>query len=321
MKALVTGAAGFIGHHLVARLLREDLEVVALDSLVCGDVGRLEPMIAHRPKQLSFCQVDLVDGGAVAEVFRQHRFDVVFHLAALGSVPRSIADPCRTVQNNVLSTAHVLWLSHNAGVRRFVHSSSASVYGNAGLDRKDEAFYLEPTNPYGVSKLAAEKMVKVFWPVYDLPTVSLRYFNVFGPGQTVGGSYPAVIPAWIDSLKVGEPMPIYGDGEQRRDFTFVENVVEANLLAANAGEDCFGEEFNVGCGQLTSVNDLSRMVGAAWGAGAAVKYLPARKGDIRTSLASLAKSRTTLGYEPRVQVDQGVRMTVAWYKQGPGEHP
>lgn len=321
MKYLVTGAAGFIGHHIVARLLREEGEVVALDSLACGDLARLRPMLEHRPKQLEFRQVDMVDQAALLEVFRDHRFDAVLHLAALGSVPRSIADPCATVQNNVLSTAHALWLSLKTGVRKFVHSSSASVYGGVGLDRKDEGYFLEPANPYGVSKLAAEKMVKVFWPVYGLPTISLRYFNVFGPGQTVNGSYPAVIPAWVGALERGEPMPIYGDGEQRRDFTFVENVVEANLLALAAGEECCGDEFNVGCGHLTSVNDLSRMVAGAWGPGATVKHLPARQGDVRCSVASLAKSGAALGYRPLVHVEAGVRQTVEWYRQKPRSAP
>jgi len=313
MIALVTGAAGFIGHHLVHALLSQDDTVVGVDSLVSGSMDRVDPLLERYPRQYKFYRIDLLDAGMVTELFTQ-QFDCVFHLAALGSVPRSIQDPVGTVQNNVLSTAHVLWLSHRAGVKRFVYSSSASVYGNAGLDKKDEAFYLEPTNPYGVSKLAAEKMVKVFWSVYNLPTVSLRYFNVFGPGQTVNSAYAAVIPGWLAMLERGEPMVIYGDGGQRRDFTYVSNVVEANLLAASANEEAFGEEFNVGCGQLTSINELSATVGHYWGPSAVIKYACVRPGDIRTSAASLAKSAVTLGYHPRVQVEEGVQKTVEWFR-------
>jgi nucleoside-diphosphate-sugar epimerase len=314
MIALVTGAAGFIGHHLVQALLSQDDEVVGVDSLVNGSMDRVEPFLARFPRQYKFYKLDLLDAGMVTELFTQ-KFDCVFHLAALGSVPRSIADPICTMQNNVLSTAHALWLSHRSGVKRFVYSSSASVYGNAGLDKKDEAFYLEPTNPYGVSKLAAEKMVKVFWSVYNLPTVSLRYFNVFGPGQTVNSPYAAVIPGWLSALEQDEPMTIYGDGEQRRDFTYVSNVVEANLLAVTTDEESFGEEFNVGCGRLTSVNELSALVGRYWGPPAVVKYAPARKGDIRTSSASMAKSGVVLGYQPRVQVEEGIQKTVEWFRR------
>jgi len=312
--ALVTGAAGFIGHHLVNRLLSEGEYVVGLDSLATGDMGRLEPFLVRYPSQFQFRQVDMLDQGKLQEVFKDHQFDTVFHLAALGSVPRSIADPIGTVQNNVLSTAHALWLSLKGEVKRFVHSSSASVYGNAGLDIKDEGYYLEPTNPYGVSKLAAEKMVKVFHSVYGLPTISLRYFNVYGPGQSPNGAYAAVIPAWLQALERDEPMTIYGDGEQRRDFTYVSNVVEANLLAVSARKDCLGEEYNVGCGRLTTLNELSQMVGLCWGNSAVVKYCEARPGDIRASMASVAKSGTTLGYHAKVQVQDGIRRTVEWFK-------
>jgi UDP-glucose 4-epimerase len=317
MIALVTGAAGFIGHHLVHALLSQDDEVVGVDSLVTGTMDRVEPLLARFPHQYRFQQMDLCDAGMVTELFTK-QFDCVFHLAALGSVPRSIADPILTVQNNVLSTAHAIWLSHRSGVKRFVYSSSASVYGNAGLDKKDESYYLEPTNPYGVSKLAAEKMTKVFWSVYGLPTVSLRYFNVFGPGQTVNSPYAAVIPCWLAALEKGDPMTIYGDGEQRRDFTYVSNVVEANLLAAVADEEAFGEEFNVGCGRLTTVNEISALVGRYWGPPAIVKYSPSRPGDIRTSSAGMAKSGVMLGYQPRVQVEEGIQKTVEWFRGRPG---
>ena len=318
MIALVTGAAGFIGHHLVHRLLNEDDEVVGVDSLVTSGMDRVQPYLDRYPRQYRFRQLDLVDAGAVQDLFSQP-FDVVFHLAALGSVPRSIADPRGVVMNNVLSTANVLWMSLKTSAKRFVHSSSASVYGNSEFPRKDESCYLEPSNPYGVSKLAAEKMVRVFWTVYNLPTVSLRYFNVFGPGQLVGSPYSAVIPAWLESLEKDEPMCIHGDGEQSRDFTFVSNVVEANMLAASSQETAFGEDFNVGCGRSTSLNTLSQLIGRYWGPPAAVKYVQSRAGDIRASTANIAKVGVILGYVPKVQIEEGVERTVEWFHRRHGK--
>lgn len=317
MIALVTGAAGFIGHHLVHRLLNEDDEVVGVDSLVTSGMDRVQPCLDRYPRQYRFRQLDLVDAGAVQDLFARP-FDVVFHLAALGSVPRSIADPCGVVMNNVLSTANVLWMALKTGAKRFVHSSSASVYGNSEFSRKDESCYLEPSNPYGVSKLAAEKMVRVFWTVYNLPTVSLRYFNVFGPGQLAGSPYSAVIPAWLGALEAGEPMTIHGDGEQSRDFTYVSNVVEANMLAANSQETAFGEDFNVGCGRATSLNELSRLIGIHWGPSAIVKYVQSRVGDIRASTANVAKAGVILGYVPKVQIEEGVERTVEWFRRRHG---
>jgi UDP-glucose 4-epimerase len=318
MIALVTGAAGFIGHHLVHRLLGEDDEVVGVDSLVTGSMDRVQPFLDRYPRQYRFRNLDLVDAGSVEDLFSQ-RFDVVFHLAALGSVPRSITDPCGVVMNNVLSTAHALWMAHKTNVKRFVYSSSASVYGNSEFSLKDEACYLEPSNPYGVSKLAAEKMVRVFWNIYELPTVSLRYFNVFGPGQTVGSPYSAVIPAWLAALEDDEPMSIHGDGEQSRDFTYVSNVVEANMLAASSQETAFGEDFNVGCGRLTSINTLSTLIGNCWGPLAVVKHVMSRPGDVRASMASISKASVILGYTPKVQIEEGAERTVEWFRRRNGK--
>jgi UDP-glucose 4-epimerase len=317
MIALVTGAAGFIGHHLAHALLSQDDEVVGVDSLVTGTMDRVEPLLARFPRQYRFQQMDLCDPGMTTELFSK-KFDCVFHLAALGSVPRSIADPILTIQNNMLSTALVLWHSQRTGVNRFVYSSSASVYGNAGAEKKEETSHLEPTNPYGVSKLAAEKMVKVFCSIYGLPTVSLRYFNVFGPGQLVGSPYSAVIPAWLGELERGEPMTINGDGEQSRDFTYVSNVVEANLLAACAPKKAFGEEFNIGCGWSTSIGDLSKMVGVHWGKPSLVKFAAARPGDIKASTANIFKASSVLGYAPKVQIEEGVEKTVYWFQHRTG---
>jgi UDP-glucose 4-epimerase len=317
MRSLVTGAAGFIGSHLTKRLLEEGDEVVGLDNMDTGSYERIYPL-SKQPysKQFVFYQQDLLNEKFIDEMFRKHHFDRVFHLAAAGSVPRSIADPVFVARNNVGSTAVVLEASVRTGVARFVHSSSASVYGNAGDAVKKEDGPLEPENPYAVTKLACEKLVRVFHKIHGLPTVSLRYFNVFGPSQSLKGGYPAVVPAWLKAYREGDPVIVHGDGEQARDFTYVENVVEANLLAASAADGlASGLEFNIGCGERTTINQLLSYVFTALGKRVREIHDEPRPGDIRESRANITRSRIFLNYQPKVGVIDGISKTVAWFEE------
>lgn len=311
MNILVSGSAGFIGYHLTKRLLNEEHFVAGVDSLINSDMHRVNAL-ANFGSQYQFYKYDLCDIGKVQEIFSHHKFDCVFHLAALGSVPRSVLDPCKTIHNNVMSTANLLWVAYQNRVGKFVHSSSASVYGTSGASQKYENAPLDPCNPYGVSKLSAEKLVTVFWENYKLPTIALRYFNVFGPDQSMGTSYSAVIPQWLYALSEKSPMVIYGNGNQRRDFTYVENVVEANLLAMQTTEH--GQCFNVGCGNFTSINELSKLIESEWGSVCTAKYAEKRVGDIDISYANIDKATTILKYNPTIHVKEGIKKTVEWFK-------
>jgi len=312
----VTGAAGFIGSHLTKRLLDEDDFVIGVDNFDTGEKERLLPLTKGKnAHQFVFIEADMLDFGKLENIFRIHKPEVVFHLAAQGSVPRSIANPNMTIHNNVCITSHALWLSHLYPVRKFVYASSASVYGTAGLSIKIESQLLEPENPYAVSKLAAEKLVKVFSKIYNLPTTSLRFFNVFGPDQGMKSGYSAVIPSWLRAIERGEPLIVYGSGQQRRDFTYVSNVVEACMLAASASNKILGEEYNVGCDVLTSVNELTSLLSHAFSSQLVVKYEPRRMGDILESQANINKARVDLGYSPQVGVEEGIKKTVEWFKK------
>lgn len=317
MRSIVTGGAGFIGHHLVYRLLQEGDEVIVIDNL---DTGLYQNVFNATRKDFSkrfyFYQADLCDRLRTDNIFLTHKPDRVFHLAAMGSVPRSVSDPILVTQNNVMSTAIVLDASVRHKVQRFVHSSSASVYGNGGessLKREDDE--LLPENPYAVTKLFCERLVRVYGTVFKLPTVSLRYFNVFGPGQSLKGSYPAVIPAWIQAIKKGDPIIIHGSGEQTRDFTYVDNVVEANLLASTHTMVVPGIAYNIGCNKRTSILKLAELVLSEVNVPVTIAHGPERRGDIQDNWANIYQAKLAFGYDPKVDVQEGVKRTVAWYME------
>jgi len=303
-RFLVTGGAGFIGSHLVRALLEDGHEVVVLDDLSTGHRRNLD--IAEG--RISFVEGDIRDLSTVQRAVDGS--EVVFHQAALPSVPRSVRDPAATNAVNVTGTLNALIAARDAGVRRLIYASSSSVYGGAPTLPKHESMKPEPRSPYAVSKLAAENYCTAFFRTYGLETVALRYFNVFGPRQDPHSQYSAVIPRFIATYLSGAPPTIYGDGGQTRDFTYVDNVVDANLRAAEA-PGAAGKVFNVACGSQISINELARMLGEMLGTSVQPVHVPARDGDVRDSLASVESAEVTLGYRPLVEFEEGLRRAVA----------
>lgn len=309
IQVLVTGGAGFIGSHLVDRLVDAGIRVRILDNFATGSQENL----ADVSSSVELVTGDVRDPNLTSEVMTG--VDTVFHLAALGSVSRSVEDPMMSHQVNVDGTLNLLLAAHRAGVRRFVYSSSSSVYGDNPTSPKHEGLTTQPISPYGVSKLAAEMYCRAFWKVYSLETISLRYFNVFGPRQDPASRYSAVIPRFIDAVRRGEPPTIFGDGEQSRDFTYVANVVQANMLAMQAQQG-LGQAFNIACGGRVSIKFLANAVNGLLGKATEPVYSEPRLGDIRDSLADVSSARKFLGYRPLTDFPEGLRQTVAWYCNG-----
>jgi len=285
----------------VRALLERGDEVRVLDNFSTGNRANLADVAA---------EVELVEG-ELRSYERVHAavrgVEVVFHQGALPSVPRSVQDPLTTGAVNVESTLNVLLAARDEQVRRVVFASSSSVYGNSGSLPRVESASPDPISPYAVSKLAAERYCVSFSRVYDLETVALRYFNVFGPKQDPTSQYAAVVPRFITAVRAGEAVPIFGDGRQSRDFTYVANVVRGNLLAADK-EGVSGSVLNVATGQATSVNDLAERIGAVLGAPVEKEYLPERTGDVYDSWADISEARRLLAYEPTVSLDDGLKL-------------
>jgi len=301
-RVLVTGGAGFIGSHLVDRVLERGHEVCVLDNFA---TGHRENLAAVRD------DIEVIEGD-IQSYERVHNAirgsELVFHEAALPSVPRSIQDPLTSTNVNVTGTLNVLLAARDEGVRRVVYASSSSIYGTSSELPKRVEMTPEPISPYAVAKHAGEGFCRSFSTVFGLETVSLRYFNVFGPRQDPLSPYAAAIPRFMDAFLDEIPPTVYGDGEQSRDFTYVDNAIDATLLAADA-EDVAGEVFNVACGERTSLNDLLDELRAASGKQIEARYTDPRPGDVRHSLADIARTRDRLGYEPAVDVRAGVRRT------------
>ena len=300
---LVTGGGGFIGSHLVARLLREGHPVRVLDNFASGRRENLLPVLS---------EIELIEGD-IQSYERAHNAvrgcHLVFHLAALPSIPRSIQDPLTSHASNVIGTLNVLLAARDEGVRRVVFASSSSVYGaNTELPKREDMPAL-PIAPYAVAKLAAENYCRAFHEVYGLETVALRYFNVFGPKQDPLSQYAAVIPNFISAVLAGQAPIIYGDGEQSRDFTYVDNAIEANLLAAYA-DGVGGETFNVACGERISLNELLEELAALTGKRIEANYVEPRPGDLPHSQADIGRARERLGYEPGIDVRAGLAKTL-----------
>ena len=302
MNVVVTGGAGFIGSNIVRALLARGDDVRVLDNFSTGSRANLAGL-EH--------DVDLVEGD-LRSYERVHAAvrgaEVVFHEGALPSVPRSVQDPLTTTAVNVEGTLNVLLAARDEGVRRIVNASSSSVYGNAGELPKVESQAPDPISPYAVAKLAAERFCTSFSRVYAMEIVSLRYFNVFGPRQDPASQYAAVVPRFIRAIAAGEAVTIYGDGEQSRDFTYVDNVVGANLLAADAA-GARGEIINVATGGSITVNALADAIGTLLDRPVEKVYEPAREADVRASWAALHEARRILGYEPQVPFEEGLRRT------------
>jgi UDP-glucose 4-epimerase len=301
-KVLVTGGAGFIGSNLARGLLERGDDVRVLDNFSTGLRENLEGLVD---------ELEIVEG-ELRSYERVHNAtrgaELVFHLGALPSVPRSVQDPLTTGAVNVEGTLNVLLAARDEGVRRVVFASSSSVYGNSGdLPRREEAAP-DPDAPYGVAKLAAERYCVSFSRVYELETVALRYFNVFGPRQNPASQYAAVVPKFIAAAANGEAVPIEGDGEQSRDFTYVSNVVEANLLAGQA-DGVSGRVLNIAAGGSHTVNELVEAIGRILDRPVEKRFLPPRAGDVHESWADISAARDLLGYEPRVAFEDGLRLT------------
>ena len=310
MHCLVTGGAGFIGSHIVERLLARGDQVRILDNFSTGVAANIDA--ATRGRRAG---VDLVDGDVQDPAVCTPAVDgveVVFHLAALGSVPRSMRDPWGSHDANTNGTLRLLEACRAAGVRRFVYSSSSSVYGDTPTLPKVETAEPLCRSPYAASKLAAEQYALAYARAGLLEAVALRYFNVFGPRQSPDGPYAAVIPLFLRAAHERKPAPVFGDGRQSRDFTYVDNVVQANLLAAD-GEAARvnGQVVNVGAGARTSLLELADLVAKVSGTPLVIEHQPPRAGDVRDSLAGLERARTVLGYAPFVSLAEGLRRTWA----------
>ena len=309
-KYLVTGAAGFIGRSIVAALLERGEAVRGVDSFITGKRTNLAGLEA-----MDFIEGDLADPAVCAQVCAG--VEIVFHEAALASVPRSVADPIATNRNCVDATLNVLVSARAAGVRRVIYAGSSSAYGDTPTLPKHEAMTPNPISPYAVAKLAGEQYMRSFARVYGLETVTLRYFNVFGPYQDPTSHYSGVMALFCRKMLAREQPTIFGDGEQSRDFTFIANVVAANLLATAApAEKVSGKTINVATGQRVTLNQTFETLRALTGYTGKPAYAESRSGDIRNSLADITLARELLGYEPLVDFRDGLRRTVDWYRQG-----
>lgn len=305
---LVAGGAGFIGSNIVEELLKRGQKVRILDNFSTGKRENTLPFL----NKIELIEGDIRDYRVVREAVKG--VDFVLHQAALPSVPRSIKNPITTNEVNVGGTLNILDAAKNASVNRIVYASSSSVYGNSKTLPKREDMVVAPISPYGVSKLAGEKYCKVFYEIYGLETVILRYFNVFGPRQDPISQYSAVIPKFINAFLNHKPLKVYGDGEQSRDFTFLDDVVKANLLAAKCSSNHSGEVFNVARGKRVTLNQMIKIVQEIFGWDNEVIYTDSRPGDVRHSEADISKIGQRLNFGPRTSFEQGLYKTVEWYK-------
>jgi nucleoside-diphosphate-sugar epimerase len=315
---LVTGGAGFIGSNIVEELLRQGEKVRILDNFSTGkreNIAQIKRILHQENKSKTFEKLETVEGDvrsyhivreAVAGV------DFILHQAALPSVPRSVKDPITTNEVNVVGTLNILNAANESKVKRIIYASSSSVYGDLETLPKTEDMLPKPLSPYAVSKLAGEKYCQVFARLYGLETVVLRYFNVFGPRQDPSSQYSAVIPKFITLMKEGQSPTIYGDGQQSRDFTYVTNIVEANLLACKQGlEELSGEVFNIAYGKRISINELVASIQKLVKIKIEALYAEPRPGDVKHSLANIGKARQYLGYEPKIDFYQGLSKIIS----------
>ncbi len=310
-KMAVTGGAGFIGSNLAEYLLSRGYEVVIIDNFSTGKRENLAGWTEKASGRAVVLEADINETDRLRRALEGVRF--VFHQAAIPSVPRSVADPQATNSANISGTLSVLVASRDAGVKRVVVASSSSVYGDDPELPKLESRLGRPLSPYALSKVVCEEYCRLFYQIYGLETVCLRYFNVFGPRQDPKSEYSAVIPRFSTRLLSGVPPTIYGDGEQSRDFTFVANVIDANWKAATS-PGAVVEAFNIGCGQRTSLNQLLDALNNALGTRIGASYEPARTGDVRHSVADISKAKRLLDYSPRVTLEEGLKRVVEWYR-------
>ena len=308
MKYIITGGAGFIGSHIVEELAQQQHEVVIFDNFFSGKMENIQPFL--KKNHVMFVQGSITDLSVLKKIFEGA--DGIFHEAAIASVPRSIANPLATNEANVTGTLNVLIAARDCGVRKVLFASSSSVYGNTPTLPKREDMTPNPLSPYAVSKLTGEHYLKVFSEVYGLKTLSLRYFNVFGPRQDPKSEYAAVIPRFITKILRNESPTIYGDGGQTRDFTYVKDVVQANIRAMES--DAQGI-FNVAYCKRIDLNELAYQIMEITGNTVPLIYEPPRTGDVRDSLADIRRAQEAFGYAPEYTVKTGLKETIAWYRK------
>lgn len=313
-KYLITGGAGFIGCNLAQYLLDKDCRVVVLDNFSTGKRDNLVGM----EDSIELIEGDIRDREAVDRAVDGCR--AIFHHAALGSVPRSVEDPATTHDVNVNGTLTVLASARAAGVKRVVFAASSSAYGEREESPKHEGMAPLPISPYAASKVACEAYMQAYAGAYGMETLSLRYFNVFGPHQDPTSTYAAVIPAFVSALLSGEQPTVFGDGEQSRDFCHIDNVCEANWLAAHAsGKVCRGQPLNIACNRRTTLNEILDQLRNLLGCDVSAVYADPRPGDVKHSLADVSLAKETIGYEPRVYFEQGLARAIDWYRENLGD--
>lgn len=325
MKYVVTGGAGFIGSHLTAALLKRGHDVVVVDNLFSGKRENLDDvratLRAATPGTLTFVEGDILDRALMEGALEGAR--AVFHQAAIASVPRSFAEPAPSLRANIEGTATLLEACRAQGVRRFVMASSSSLYGDTPTLPKHEGMAPTPLSPYALSKLADEHLLSIWNRQYGMETVGLRYFNVFGPRQDPNSEYAAVVPKFITRMLAGQRPLIYGDGQQSRDFTFIDNAVQANLHAAGVtGPEASGGPFraggqamNIGIGDRYTLLNVVAALNDILGTDLAPEHAPPRVGDVRDSLAAIDRARELIGYAPAVDFRQGLERTAAWFQE------
>jgi nucleoside-diphosphate-sugar epimerase len=302
-KYLVTGGAGFIGSHIVKRLVNDGGHVRVVDNLSTGQARRLDALRSA----IQFIEGDLAEEAIARRAVEG--IDFVLHQAAVPSVQRSVANPVGTNRSNVTATLNLLESCRRAGVRRLVYAASSSAYGDTEVLPKHEDMPSNPLSPYALQKFVGERYCRLYHELFGVETVSLRYFNVFGPGQDPHSEYSAVIPKFIKGLLAKQPITIYGDGEQSRDFTYIDNVVEANLLALEA-PDAAGKMCNIGCGERITLNRLVTLLEQQLRTKAQVSYTPPNAGDVRNSLADIERAKVLLRYRPEIMIEEGLRRTI-----------
>ncbi len=310
---LVTGCAGFIGSNFVKKF-RQDVPAITVVGIDNFSTGRRDAL----DKGIVFYEGSLLDAPLLEKIFSSHAPEYVFHFAAVPRVSYSVEHPRDTTENNITGTVALLEAAKNHGVKRVIYSASSSVYGGAAkLPTKESENAPDPKSPYGLQKYVGEVFCKIFSDLYGMDTVSLRYFNVFGPGQYGDSPYASVISGWLDGLffpNAGRKPFLEGDGEQSRDFCYIDNVIQANLLAMRHPQPLKGQSFNIAYGGRTSVNEVRRMIEAMTGKSLSLEGRPPRPGDVKHSYADISRARETLGYDPQVNFEEGLRRTVAWYQ-------
>ena len=305
-KFLVTGGAGFIGSNICIRLIREGFFVRVVDNLLTGKKRNLAPVM----DKIEFIEADMGRQDVARAAMKD--IDVVLHQGALPSVPKSVQDPAATHKHCVDATFTVLLAARDAKVKRFIYAGSSSAYGDSPTLPKVETMPSRPLSPYAAAKLAGEHYCSVFYTVFGLETITLRYFNVFGPNQDPTSQYAAAIPAFVTSILKNKPPTIYGDGQQSRDFTYIDNVVDANLLAA-AVKKTNGEVVNIACGKSVTVNEMIDMINKITGKKVKPIYTDPRPGDVKHSLADISVAKKLLGYKPKIDFEHGLELAIDWY--------